>query len=117
MVENREIRRRARQMLGGGIFTNQWVFALLVSLIGSAIIGFTSSFIIGLLVIGIVNIGVYKYYLSRSRNKINYDNFEILVDGVKGDIGGNVGLGLLITIFTFFISKLYKNDNDNKCHS
>ncbi len=106
-MANKELRRRARQVLGGGIFTNQWVFALLVSLIGSAIIGFTSSFIIGLIVIGIVNIGVYKYYLSRSRNNIKYDNFEILIDGVKGDVGGNVGLGLLITIFTFLWSLLF----------
>lgn len=107
MAENKELRRKARQMLGGGIFTNQWVFALLVSLIGSAIIGFTSSFIIGLLIIGIVNIGVSKYYLSRSRNSVKYDDFEILIDGVKGDVGGNIGLGVLISLFTFLWSLLF----------
>ena len=32
---------------------------------------------------------------------MKYDDFEILIDGVKGDVGGNIGLGVLISLFTF----------------
>ena len=107
MTSNKELRRKARQTLGGGIFTNEWIFALLVSLIAGAVIGFTSTFIIGILITGIVYIGVGKYYLGRSRKTVKPDDFTILIDGVKGDVAGNGVLGLLITIFTALWSLLF----------
>lgn len=107
MVSNSELRAKARKTLGNGIFTNEWIFALLVSLIAGAVIGFTSSFLLGVLIIGIVNIGLNKYYLYRSRNTVKYDDFNILIDGVKVDVAGNVILGLLITLFTFLWSLLF----------
>lgn len=107
MVPNSELRAKARKTLGNGIFTNEWIFALLVSLIAGAVIGFTSSFLLGVLIIGIVNIGLNKYYLYRSRNTVKYDDFNILIDGVKVDVAGNVILGLLITLFTFLWSLLF----------
>ena len=107
MLQNNELRQRARQTLGNGIFKNEWIFALLVSLIAEAIIAFTSTFLLCLLIIGIVSIGLNKYYLCRSRNNIKYDNFGILLDGVKGDVAGNLILGLLVTIFTALWSLLF----------
>lgn len=107
MVPNSELRAKARKTLGNGIFTNEWIFALLVSLIAGAVIGFTSSFLLGVLIIGIVNIGLNKYYLYRSRNTVKYDDFNILIDGVKVDVAGNVVLGLLITLFTALWSLLF----------
>ncbi len=107
MLQNNELRQRARQTLGNGIFKNEWIFALLVSLIAEAIIAFTSAFLLCLLIIGIVSIGLNKYYLCRSRNNIKYDNFGILLDGVKGDVAGNLILGLLVTIFTALWSLLF----------
>ena len=107
MMANEELREKARGILGGKIFTSEWLYALLVSLIAGAVIGFTSSFIIGILVIGIVNIGLNKYYLYRSRKSIKFDNFAVLIDGVKGDVGGNIILGLLVTLFTFLWSLLF----------
>ncbi|MBE7083467.1 MAG: DUF975 family protein [Clostridiales bacterium] len=107
MVPNSELRAKARKTLGNGIFTNEWIFALLVSLIAGAVIGFTSSFLLGVLIIGIVNIGLNKYYLYRSRNTVKYDDFNILIDGVKVDVAGNLVLGLLITLFTALWSLLF----------
>ena len=107
MMANKELREKARGILGGKILTSEWLYALLVSLIAGAVIGFTSSFIIGILVIGIVNIGLNKYYLYRSRKSIKFDNFAVLIDGVKGDVGGNIILGLLVTLFTFLWSLLF----------
>ena len=80
---------------------------MLVSLIAGAVIGFTSSFLLGVLIIGIVNIGLNKYYLYRSRNTVKYDDFNILIDGVKVDVAGNLVLGLLITLFTALWSLLF----------
>ena len=106
MVENKELRRRARQTLGNNIFSNEWIFALLVLAIAGTIIGITSTFIVGLLVVGVVNISVNKYFLSRSRNKIRYDNVNVLGDGLKIDLAGNVVLGLLETFLILLWSLL-----------
>lgn len=107
MTSNAELRARARKTLGNGLFTNEWLFALLASLIASAVIGFTSTFIIGFLIAGIVYIGIGKYYLGRARRTVKHDDFMVLIDGAKGDIGGNIVLGLLIGIFTFLWSLLF----------
>lgn len=107
MTSNAELRARARKTLGNGLFTNEWLFALLASLIAGAVIGFTSSFIIGFLIVGIVYIGIGKYYLGRARRTVKHDDFMVLIDGAKGDIGGNIILGLLIGIFTFLWSLLF----------
>ena len=107
MLNNAELRQKARQNLGNGIFKNEWVFALLISAIAAAVIGFTSTLVVGILLIGIVNIGLKNYYLSRSRNTIKYDNYEVLLSGTKGDIAGNVLLGLLTTLFTALWSLLF----------
>lgn len=107
MTSNAELRARARKTLGNGLFTNEWLFALLASLIASAVIGFTSTFIIGFLIAGIVYIGIGKYYLGRARRTVKHDDFMVLIDGAKGDIGGNIILGLLIGIFTFLWSLLF----------
>ena len=107
MTSNAELRARARKTLGNGLFTNEWLFAMLASLIASAVIGFTSTFIIGFLIAGIVYIGIGKYYLGRARRTVKHDDFMVLIDGAKGDIGGNIILGLLIGIFTFLWSLLF----------
>lgn len=107
MLNNAELRQKARQNLGNGIFKNEWVFALLISAIAAAVIGITSTLVVGILLIGIVNIGLKNYYLSHSRNTIKYDNFEVLLSGTKGDIAGNVLLGLLTTLFTALWSLLF----------
>lgn len=106
MVENYELRRRARDVLGNGIFTSQWLCALLVVLLASFVISVTSAFILGFLLIGIVNIGALKYFLGCSRRIIKHDDFNVLTDGIKINAGENVILGLLISLFTFLWSLL-----------
>lgn len=101
MVENRELRRRARQMLGNNIFSNEWIFALLVLAIAGTIIGVTSTFIVGLLIVGVVNISVNKYFLCRSRNQISCDNVTVFADGLKIDLAGNIVLGVLQAFIIF----------------
>ena len=107
MTANSEIRRKARETLGGRLFCDDWIFPMIVILIASVVIGFTSSFVIGILAIGIVYIGLNKYYLCRSRKSIRSDNFSVLIDGVKHDIGGNIVLGILIPLFTCLWSLLF----------
>jgi uncharacterized membrane protein len=100
MITNQELRFRARNVLGNGIFRPEWLYALVVTLIGTMVTSFSSWAIVGILLTGIVSISVGKYYLYRSRRLIFYNDFNILADGIRIDVGGNIVLGLLITIFT-----------------
>jgi uncharacterized membrane protein len=106
-MANCELRARARQVLGGQIFKSEWLYALVVSLAAGAVISATSAIVIGLLLIGIVEIGHGKYYLERSRGTIKYDQIMVATDGVKGDVGSHVILGLLINVFIALWSLLF----------
>ena len=106
-MSNYELRARARKVLGGQIFNSEWLYALVVSLVAGAIVGITSALIVGIILLGIVEIGHDKYYLERSRGNIRYDEIMVATYGIKGDIGGNVILGLLTTLFTALWSLLF----------
>lgn len=104
MVSNAQIRKQARQMLGGGIFQQQWLFALIVSLIAGAILGVSS--VVVLIVCGIIMLGEAKYYLQCSRQEIAVDKIEVLFDGIKDEIGQNILLGVLVSLYVFLWSLL-----------
>ena len=107
MVSNQELRSRARRTLGNQIFSNTWLYALLLSLLVGLVIGLTTSFLLGLIIAGVLEYGHSKYYLLRSRNLIHYDSLMVVTDGVKEDVGGNIILGLLSTLFVFLWSLLF----------
>ncbi len=102
-----QLKARARKTLGNGIFTNEWMFALLVVVIIDAITTLTSSFVIGIIITGLISFGINKYFLYRSRNLIKHDSLEVLFDGVKGDVAGNLVLGLLTTLYIFLWALLF----------
>ena len=97
-----EFRQRARATLGGNIFTPEWIYAMLVSLIGSAILGVSSFGIVLILILtGPVNIGISYYYLGLTRRTITYDRLSVALDGIHGDVSGNIISGLLVYLYTF----------------
>lgn len=105
-MSNKDLRAQARKNLGGGIFKNEWLFALLISFLGMLIIGVTSTFIIGILLYGPIFYGVSKYFKKLAENESDV-SIETLFDGFKDDFSGTFLLGLLINIFTFLWSLLF----------
>lgn len=107
-MSNYEIRAKAREQLGKNIFSEQWLMALVVCLIVTAINGFASSVSLGiamLILTGPLSVGVAKIFLSLARgaNKINIeDEFS----GFK-DFTENLLLGLLTSVFIFLWSLLF----------
>ncbi len=102
-----EIRAKARQQLGNNIFGNQWLYALVVCLIVSAISGIASTtVIIPLLITGPLSFGAAKVFLKLARSG-DPIKIEDTFSGFTSDIGGNIILGLLISIFTFLWSLLF----------
>ena len=107
MVSNKELCLRARKTLGEGLFSNGWIYAVLVVFLVELVIAVTSSFIIGIIVLGVIGIGGANYYLGRARSVIRQEDLSSLLYGVKGDLAGNVVIGLLTTLFTFLWSLLF----------
>lgn len=103
-----EIRRRARASLGNQIFSQQWIFALLVSVLVSAILSFSSFLVVlPLLLIGPMTFGLNRYYLNLSRRTGSPDSIEPAIDGFRIDLTGNIVTGLLISLYTFLWSLLF----------
>ncbi len=107
MTPASEFRRRARETLDGQIFSSSWLYALIVSLIGSAIIGVGSTLVaLAIIVTGPVSVGLCKYYIERTRRNINFDNLGVAFDAARQDAAGNIITGLLITLYTALWSLL-----------
>ena len=102
-----EIRAKARQQLGNNIFSNQWLYALVVCLIVTAISGIASStVVIPLLISGPLSFGATKVFLKLARSG-DAIKIEDTFGGFTSDLGGNIILGLLISVFTFLWSLLF----------
>ena len=56
MYSASDFRARARQTLGGNVFSHEWIYAMLVSLISGALLGISGP--IGLVLSGVVYFGV-----------------------------------------------------------
>ena len=107
-MTNSEIRAKARQDLGGKIFSNSWVLCLAVAFIYSLIIGVASSIIptIGaLLISGPLLVGVSGYFLAQSRNG-KTPKIEEMFSGFS-DFGSNFILGFMMELFIFLWSLLF----------
>ena len=107
MVSNQELRFRARTRLGSQIFSNDWLYALVVSLIVGFAVGVSTSFVVGIVLYGIIEYGHSKYYLLRARGIISYDQLMVATDGIKDDAVSNMILGLLTSVFIFLWSLLF----------
>lgn len=104
------LRQRARQTLGSNIFCSEWIYALLVSLIFSLVMGASATGFAAILVFilgGAINVGYCKYFLSRSRGNIDYSNLGTCVDGFRGDVAPNIVAGLLVYVYTFLWTLLF----------
>ena len=105
-LDRAAIKQKAKAQLGNNLFGNVWLYAVLVEFIAGAIAGITSSFVIGILVIGPLSFGLSKLYLKLVREGTQMD-VAGLFDGFSEDLGGNIILGLLQALFIFLWSLLF----------
>lgn len=101
-------RANARNMLGGNIFSTNWMMALLVILVYSLINSFASSVTVGIAAIviaGPLSTGLANYFISLSRN--GKAEFEGLFVGFENNFLQNLLIGLMTGIFTFLWSLLF----------
>ncbi len=102
-----ELKSRAKSQLGG-IFENNWIYALLFCLIASAIVSAASVVpVIGsLLVLGPMSYAISKSLLKLSRTGEKPD-LNGLFDGFTDDFGETLLIGLLSTLFVCLWSILF----------
>lgn len=107
MVSNAELRARARAQLGGNIFSNLWLMTLVVSLIASAVLGITTSFYVGILLMGGIMMGELWVYLQIVRGKQQVVFGDMLIGFEGKTFVRNMLVGLMIYVFTFLWSLLF----------
>ncbi len=102
-------RQRARATLVS-VFSSQWIYGVLVSLVYSLFMGISATGILAILVFvlsGAVSVGYCKYFLERARGNIAHDNIGVCLEGFHGDIAPNIVTGLLIFLYTFLWTLLF----------
>ena len=109
MTSNKELRARARQQLGGNIFSANWVMGLLVVLITSAISGLLSFTMVGPLIVwGPLVVGMNIVFVSLVRGKGKVDLMDTFKGFTQTDaLANRILTGLLVNIFTMLWSLLF----------
>ena len=107
-VTNYDLRKRARETLGGKIFGQKWLMGLAVSFVLSVILGTASTITSGIgsiILTGPLMLGLYKSFLIavRTHDDISFDN---AFDGFK-NFGQTFLLGLMQSIFVMLWSLLF----------
>ncbi len=107
MLPSFEYRQRARAALGGHIFGNIWLMALLANVIVMAVMGVSGSVVIGpILVFGALSVGFASIMLKLARGRGEVD----IADCIKGFVVGyveNLLLGLVSMLKIFLWSLLF----------
>ena len=107
-MDRAELKARAREQLGGGIFRNPWMVGLavclLISLMQSAAAGIVPG--IGLLLVsGPLQYGMAYIFLKQARDHQPMQLGDMF-RGFQDDFGGTFLIGLMAGIFTFLWSLL-----------
>lgn len=107
MKQTSYYRAEARSMLGGQIFSEKWLYALLVCLVVSLVNGILSS--TGLLIIlaGPISAGVAAVFLKMRREGTKADFESLLWCTKENRFVSTLLLGLMQTIFLFLWSCLF----------
>ena len=97
-AKNSELRRRARETLGGKIFGRQWLMGLAVSLVLSAILSVAASLPAGSIILtGPITFGLYLTFIDAVRTKKEI-TFDLAFEGFK-NFSATLLLGLMEMIF------------------
>lgn len=108
MSSRPELRAKARQKLGGGIFSTNWLLALLAIVIVSVIMSAVSFTAVGVLILaGPLSFGLAAFFLSLARGKEQGDLADLFKGFTEGGFVRLLLLGLLEEVFVFLWTLLF----------
>ncbi len=105
-----DYRAKARESLGGGIFSSEWMMALVLCLAFNAVMGLAASFSAGVVTVvatGPMLIGLSSALLTASRTKTAVKVEAMFTEGFTKDFGRAILLGLLKSVFICLWSMLF----------
>lgn len=104
-MTNREIRRAARESLGGKLFGNTWLMALVVCLITLALSAIAGMTYVGILLTGCISYGASYIFLDVVRGKREIELSDCFAGFRR--FTDTLVLGLLVALFTFLWALLF----------
>ena len=104
-MTNREIRRAARESLGGKLFGNTWLMALVVCLIVSALTAIAGMVYVGTILAGCITYGASYIFLDIARGKREIELSDCFAGFRR--FTDTLVLGLLQFLFVFLWSLLF----------
>lgn len=108
MTSNYEIRKRAREVLGTGLFTAGWLYPVLVVLIIGAISAALSGTYVGpILVTGILSVAASGYFLARVRGNAAPQDLSVAVESGKRNFVNSILVSVLVSVFVAIGSLLF----------
>ena len=108
MRTRKEIKERAKELLKRNIFSTEWLFVLVGLLLVGLIMSVTSSFVIGLIFIGVFAIGSTRFVLDFVRRQDEQPNIMKVFSGFTDNhLGDNIILGILMWLYIFLWSLLF----------
>lgn len=106
MKFSREYRAMAREQLGGQIFANRWLYALIAFVVVSALEAFfVGTVIVPLLIEGFLSVGLCTIFLKLARGADDIRLEDLFC--AKDNIGNAILLGLMKNVFIFLWSLLF----------
>ena len=108
-MSSSDLRARAREQLGGGIFTQPWLMGLVACLIVSVITSIAGSvipYVGSLVVVGPMSFGLTYIFLNQARDGQPI-NLGDLFKGFNSDFVEYFLLGLMVSLFTALWSLLF----------
>lgn len=108
MISNYEIRAKAREVLGTGLFSGSWLFPVLLVLIVNAISAALSATYVGpIIVTGLLSVASCKYFMDRVRGHIEPRELGSSIEGVKSNFLGSMLTGILFNVFVAIGAMLF----------
>lgn len=102
-----ELKARAKEQLDFGIFSNNWLTAVLICFIyGSLITALSFSVVGALLVVGPLTYGISKIFVKQARDR-QAIKITDLFNGFTEDLSNNFLLGIMEKIYTFLWGLLF----------
>ncbi len=99
MVQNSELRRRAREQLGSNIFNPEWLYLVLAVLVAGVILSASSlGYVAALILMGPIEYGLARIFILFSREGKRAD-LTNLFDGFRENFGQTLLLGFLKNLF------------------
>ncbi len=107
MISNSHIRLSARRLLGGNLFSNKWIMAMVGCLLCELATGLTSSFYVGFVLLGFFELSLAFFLLRPIRTGEDFRLGDLLKSFTAPNAASTILTGVMKNLFLFLWSLLF----------